>query len=173
MISNQKSQTKHLVQDYIAWRLAKAGYHNWHRANKIKENTQTTLYTAMRNLAYKFEKVYEAKFSSDDQQLEITSFNCKDTISGLISELFELKGVDHVEIQDNRVGGGEEDKVGFNCNWASIIGLFAFVGKLGVQCFDEQSVDLVYTLIDMQVEFLNGDKRISGWIESQGSWVSL
>ncbi len=41
------------------------------------------------------------------------------------------------------------------------------------QCLDEQESGLIYTLIDLQVEFLNSDKRIFGWIESQkGGWVS-
>jgi len=171
-ISNQKNQTKNLVQDYIAWRLAKSGYHHWHRVNKIdlKDNTQNKLCTAMRHMAYKFEKVYEAEFSDE---LDITSFNCKDTFLALISELFEInvnKLNSSKRSKNNISNNNGIDSSNFNCNWGRVIGIFAFSGSLAIKCYEKQLTSVIYIICELQIEFLNNQKQIYDWIDSQGSW---
>ncbi len=154
----------------MAWRVAKAGYHNWHQANKVdlKGNTRNTLCTAMRHLAFKFEKVHQ--FSD---QLEVTAFNCRDIFAAVIAELFDLEDLKQPEAgHDCKLDVEEKRALGFGCDWGRVIGLFALVGTLAVQCLDKQADSLIYTLIELQVEFLSGDKRIFGWIEAQGGWVS-
>lgn len=167
-ITNQKKETKYLVEDYIAWRLAKSGYHHWHRVNKIdlKMNTQNKLCTAMRHMAYKFEKVYEAEFK---EELDITNFNCRDTFLALISELFEMSNKEY----DNNKTSVLLSVSSFNCNWGRVIGMFAFAGSLAIKCYEKQLSNVIYLICDLQIEFLNNEKQIYAWIESQGSWNSF
>lgn len=162
-----KNQTKYLVKDYVAWRLAKTGYHHWHQANKIdlKANTQDKLCTAMRHLAYKFEKIYESNFSDS---LDITSFNCQDTYLALIVDLFELSDINSIN-SDCKLN--ETDR--FKCNWGLIVGMFSFAGSLAIQLIEKKMTNMIYTIIDLQIEFLINNWKISNWIESQGSWNSF
>lgn len=155
----QKLQTKLLVQDYIAWRLAKAGHSEWFQANKINlhENTDNKFCIAMRHMAFKFEKIYEQKFTSD---LEITSFNCKATFAALIAELFEL-------IENEKLSNS------FECNWGRVAAIFSFAGALAVKAYEEEDLRIIYVVIDFQIDFLNNDRRMVNWIESQGSWISF
>lgn len=155
-----EAQTKLLVQDYIAWRLAKAGHNEWFQVNKINllENTQNKLCIAMRHLAFKFETIYERNFTSD---LEITSFNCKATFAALVAELFELRLAESEKISNKR----------FECNWGRIAAMFSFAGALAVKAFEEEDLRIIYMVIDFQIDFLNNDQRMVHWIKSQGCWV--
>ncbi len=126
--TSQKSQTKRLVEDYVAWRLAKAGYHSWHMANKVdlKENTRNQICTSMRHLAYKFEKVHSANQYGVDL-IEITTSNCRDTFMAVIVELFDLQGM-KLEVDNDCKLDVEKGSCGFECDWGRIIGLFSFFG---------------------------------------------
>ena len=154
----QKSQTKLLVQDYVGWRLAKAGHTQWHRNNKtdLERNSTIKLFAAMRMMALKFETVYR------QQHIELTVFNCKDTFTAIVCQLFEL---------DNGAVSDEPNKY-ICCNWGRIVGLLAFTGCLAIQLFNKQSVNLIYSLTSLLVDFLNNDKRLFEWIESNGGWVN-
>lgn len=168
-MSNQRSHTKQLVQDYIAWRLAKNGYPLWHHANKIdlKSNTQNKLCTAMRHLAYKFEHVYECEFSN---KLQISNFNCRDTFMALVVDLFELPESNGIPRTGEGDGLLSDGSYSFSCNWGRIIAMLSFAGSLAIQLYENKLTSLIYAVIDIQLEILNDEQRIFNWIESQGGW---
>ena len=157
-MSVQKSQTKLLVQDYVGWRLARAGHPQWHRSNKtdLERNSTVKLFAAMRLMALKFETVYR------QQHIELTVFNCKDTFTAIVCQLFEL---------DASVASEESNKY-ICCNWGRIVGLFAFTGFMAIELFDKKSANLIFSITGLLVDFLNNDKRLFGWIESNGGWVN-
>ncbi len=170
MLNSQKSETKCLVQDYVAWRLAKSGHYQWHQVNKIdlKENAQNKLCTAMRHLAYKFEHICSKSLLDD---LEITGFNCRDALLALLVDLFELNAAERTESFHSEAE--RKSEAGCTANWGRVIAVFAVSGHLAVELFERKQTSLIYTVIDTQVDFLNNDKRMFNWIESQGSWVSF
>lgn len=170
MLNSQRNETKGLVQDYVAWRLAKSGHYHWHQANNIdlKENTKNKLCTAMRHFAYKFEDMHSQENRSDE--LEITSFNCRDAFLALLFELFELNAERNESLH---LESECKSEAGFKSNWGRVIAVFAFAGSLAKRLYELKLTNLIYTIIDTQVDFLNNDKRMFAWIESQGGWVSF
>lgn len=170
MLNSQRNETKCLVQDYVAWRLAKSGHYHWHQANSIdlKENTQNKLCTAMRHFAYKFEDMHTQENRFDE--LEITSFNCRDAFLALLVELFELNEERNESLH---LESECKSEAGFKSNWGRVIAVFAFAGYLAIKLYELKLTNMIYTIIDTQVDFLNNDKRMFAWIESQGGWVSF
>jgi hypothetical protein len=187
----QKHQSKQLVQDYISWRLTKAGFVQWNLINKIDltKNSKIKFCLIMRQLAFDFEKKYENKFVSFKFQFEPSEQNLRDIINAILIDLFDLNTDNYNDYESKESDSDNDQRLSENCinlnfgllskenhnlkcTWGKIIGLFAFIGSLVVKCYTMNVSNLIYYLIDLLTDFLNNDKRIFTWINLQGSWVN-
>lgn len=195
-----KLQSKQLVTDYISWRLAKSGHHQWNIINKIdvNRNSKKVLFLTMRQLSFAFEKKYFNDYSSLIDQLNFTTAsNCKDIFLTIIIELFQIKTIVlNSFVDDCKYGKSVEENILFEkveskfsqknpskitkssiatqieCNWGRIVGLFSFAGCLAIKCYENRMVSLVYDIINWLVQLLNEEEyKIVFWIESKGCWV--
>ena len=183
----QKLQSKQLVTDYISWRLAKSGYHQWNIINRIdlNQNNKKRLFNTMRQISYAFETKYNEKYASLIDQLSLTTqANCKDVFLTIIIELFQVKtifstsqnctGCTNVECSicdkaESKLFSKEHSKTEtplppqqlnlaqLECNWGRIVGLFSFSGCLAIICYEKRMPGLVYDIINWLVQLLNED----------------
>jgi hypothetical protein len=161
-LSSYKSQTKNLVNDYLSWRLAKAGHTQWIEFNQVdlNSNGKERLCVVMRRLAYEFEKRYNKSYPPMHTHVHLTDFNCRDVFSSILVELFysEASPTSH-------------DQSHFACTWARLIGLFSFAGMLAVKSFEDQMPHLVYKINEWLVDFLINGVSVKAWLASNGLWV--
>ena len=188
----QKLQSKHLVNDYIGWRLAKSGYHQWHIINKIdlNQNNKKSLFQMMRQMSYEFERRYNKDYSSLIEQLHLTTqANCKDVFLSIVIELFDIQAScgqhqkaiassgdceSRNSAETNAMHVKSPELTRLVCNWGRIIGLFAFAGCLAIKCYEKKIPNLVYDIINWLTQFLSDEEyKISNWIESKGNWVRI
>lgn len=153
----QKSQTKELVNDYIGWRLAKAGYSEWHLTCKLNltQSGKDPLCQAMRKLAYEFEMTYATNYLPLGTQLNPSESNLQEIFNAILIDLFDLKCANG------------------NCNWGRIVALFAFSACLAISCYEKDLARLVYEIRDWLVEFLLKNTVVQNWFRSQGYWVRV
>jgi hypothetical protein len=167
-MQSHKCRSKQLAQDYVSWRLTKAGYTQWHLIYKcdLHENGKTRLCVAMRRMAYEFEKHYNlAHSTSMVGQFYLNANNCHDTFLCVVHNLF--KGFKDAGSSSNSSSGALAAK------WGRIIALFSFAGLLACRCYEENMPNLVYNIIDWLCDLLNEDSVVQVWIESSGGWASF
>ena len=157
-------QSKQLANDYISWRLAKSGYHQWNIINKIdiSKNGKKKLFLMMREMGYEFESKYNSQYMPLIDELDI-----------FLSIIYELFQISPQTNNTNELNESKNNNQVFECNWGRIIGLFAFSGCLAIKCYDQEMPNLIYEVINWLSYFLNDDSRISNWIESKGNWVNI
>jgi hypothetical protein len=188
-MNSQKNQTKLLVQDYITWRLTKAGYHHWHLNNKInlEKNGKNKLYHAMRLIAFRFEQIHNLNEANKCKeikcQIEPSLFNCKDTFDAIAFKLFtDYDNNKNSQILLNKfdISDYKDDSklnnlnnLNFNCSWGRIIAIFSYSSTLAIECYENHSPNLVYTIMALLSDFLINNKHIYSWIEAKGSWVTI
>ena len=187
----QKHQSKQLIQDYLSWRLTRAGFFQWNVLNKVdvNKNSKVKLCLIMRRMALEFEKQYEQLFESFTSfQFEPNDNNIRDIFNTVIIELFDFTANDNMFSENKESDNENDNKLGENCinfsllsreshnlkrTWGKIIGLFSLTGSLAIKFYEINALNLIYCLIDLLTDFINNDKRMFTWISSQGGWVNI
>ncbi|KAM6927625.1 bcl-2-like protein 1 [Xenentodon cancila] len=104
-----------------------------------------TVKSALKDAAAEFELLFRQSFNDLSLQLDITRDTAYQTFKSVLDELFK-DGV----------------------NWGRIVGLFAFVGVLSVDCVERNMSELVPRVADWMTLYL--DEQLDPWIQSQGGW---
>jgi hypothetical protein len=149
-------ETKNVANDYINWRLIKAGYIYWCNNNEIDLNKNINennaevkhLCLLMRNLCTKFENYYNKSFKLLCSEFHITNENYKAILTNVSNELF----INNI------------------INWPRIVALFTFCGCLAVKCYEKEMQNVIYEIINWLINYLN-KREFLEWIQSKGNWV--
>ena len=187
----QKHQSKQIIQDYLSWRLTRAGFSQWNVLNKIdnQKNSKIKLCLIMRRMALEFETQYEQFYASFSSfQFEPNDINIRDIFNTVIIELFDLTVGDNSYSENKESDNENDNRLGENCinfslltresynlkcTWGKIIGLFSLTGSLATKFYEMNALNLIYCLVDLLTDFINNDKRMFTWISSQGGWVNI
>jgi hypothetical protein len=201
MQTHNKLQTRLLTTDYIIWRLEKEGLFTNINNNStdnmsssvifervdLKKNAKFKICSIMREMSYEFEKLFNNTYFPLIDKLDLKINNSKDTFFSIALELFQVNTDDKSTNYFDRFkkrncitkSGG---RIGFECNWGRIVGIFSFAGCLAIKSakitqFESDSniitswKNIIYNIIDWLTQFLNNEPRIFDWIENNGGWV--
>ncbi|XP_050418797.1 bcl-2-like protein 1 [Patella vulgata] len=135
--------SRHIVEDYVSYRLSKNGY-RWINGPVI-EGGPSKICSTMRSLGDEFEDRYRNQFDDMVNQLDITPDIAYQTFKAVVNELF-IDGV----------------------NWGRIVALFAFGGSICVQCVEKNMPRVVDNIVDWVATYCDNDLR--QWINSHNSW---
>ena len=179
----QKHQSKQIIQDYLSWRLTRAGFSQWNVLNKIdnQKNSKIKLCLIMRRMALEFETQYEQFYASFSSfQFEPNDINIRDIFNTVIIELFDLTVGDNSYSENKESDNENDNRLGENCinfslltresynlkcTWGKIIGLFSLTGSLATKFYEMNALNLIYCLVDLLTDFINNETGRSNWLK--------
>lgn len=143
---NNNDMEAQLVEDYVDYRLRKAGF-KWKSRRSLASEPSAVMRT-LRQLSDEFEVRYTRTFDELNRHIVITKENARDTFANVVSELF----VDGIK-------------------WGRIVGLFSFTAKLALQAMEKEDEDLVNNLVDWSTQYVSS--KLLSWINQHGGWEGL
>ena len=147
-------ETTHLVNDFINYRLKRAGL-EWTQCPDLPQYPNTIRLT-MRNLADSFEERFARDISQMLDEVSLTSETLYIEYIGVLEPLLNT-------VTDSSVN---------QFNWDKIVLTFSFSSAIAVKCALTPGLEHVINIIAMWLTLFIID-RLRPWIEGRGGWQDL